>query len=362
MTDQLAALIRGEHVDGLRADWRWERLRDAAEHHAVLPLVADGLLAAAGTASVFAAGLSARVRRAAVAEAVREVELASLLDVLGRASVGALLFKGAALAYTCYGRPELRPRLDTDLLIPEQKRSTAAAVLRDLGYEVSGHFSGDLVAYQAAYLKRRRDAVVHVVDLHWRLSNPQPFGDVLTYEEAAAEAVPVVELGAQAWTLSAVHALLVACVHRVAHHSTDQRLIWAVDIDRLAGRYTAPDWERFVTLAIGRRVAAVCRRGLTDAQHVCHTAVPEAVLDELGQAVDDEPTAAFLRPRRHAAVVAQDLAAMPTWGSRVRLLRQHAFPPATYMRGVYAPASSLPLPLLYLRRAWHGARKWLGRT
>jgi hypothetical protein len=281
MTDQLAALIRGELLEGLQAGSRWESLRDAAEHHAVLPLVADRLLSAAGASTTLAAGLADRVRRAAVAEAVREPELASLLEAFGRASVGALLFKGAALAYTCYGRPELRPRTDTDLLIPEAQRTAAEAVLCECGYEPSGHFSGDLVAYQAAYLKRRQQAVVHVVDLHWRLSNPQPFGDVLTYEDAAAEAVPVVELGPHART----------------------------------------------------RPAGAGRRRRADA---------------------------FLRPRRHAAIVAQDLATMPTWGSRVRLLRKHAFPPAAYMRDVYAPSSRLPLPILYLRRAWHGARKWLG--
>jgi hypothetical protein len=46
----------------------------------------------------------------------------------------------------------------------------------------------------------------------------------------------------------------------------------------------------------------------------------------------------------------------------VRLVRQHLFPSAHYMRGVYAPASTAPLPVLYARRAWRGARRWLARS
>ena len=61
-------------------------------------------------------------------------------------------------------------------------------------------------------------------------------------------------------------------------------------------------------------------------------------------------------------VQAQDLAALPTWGSRARLVRQHAFPSASYMRGTYAPGSRLPLMVLYVIRALRGARKWMGHS
>ena len=273
------------------------------------------------------------------------------------------MFKGAALAYTYYDRPEWRPRTDTDLLVSEDGRAPADAVLRQLGYAPAGGFSGDLVAYQAMYLKRREDAVLHVVDLHWRLANPQPFGNVLLYEEAAAEAVSIPTLGSGARALSPVHALLVACVHRVAHHGGDQRLIWLVDIGRIAHGLTKADWARFVGLAVDRRVSAVCRDGLEEAARACRIEVPGEVIAALTEGRDgQEPTAAFLGRRRHAAVVAQDLTYLPTWSSRASLLRQHVFPPAAYMREAYAPGSRLPLFVLYLKRVWNGARKWLARA
>ena len=38
-----------------------------------------------------------------------------------------LVFKGTALAYTCYPEPSLRPRLDTDLLIRRADREDGVA-------------------------------------------------------------------------------------------------------------------------------------------------------------------------------------------------------------------------------------------
>jgi hypothetical protein len=53
--------------------------------------------------------------------------------------------------------------------------------------------------------------------------------------------------------------------------------------------------------------------------------------------------------------------AMRSIGQALKLARQHVLPPADYMREVYAPASSAPLPWLYARRVWRGARRWLAR-
>ena len=73
--------------------------------------------------------------------------------------------------------------------------------------------------YQASYVTRPRNAPVHVVDLHWRIANPQRVRPVLAYEELAAAAEPVPALAPRARGLRRVHALLLACVHRVAHHA-----------------------------------------------------------------------------------------------------------------------------------------------
>jgi hypothetical protein len=141
-------------------------------------------------------------------------------------------------------------------------------------------------------------------------------------------------------------------------------LIWHYDIHLLAAGLTPDEWETFTTLAIDRRVNRVCRRSLELAAHFFGTTVPARTIARLGTAANvDAATAAYLSPgRRQIHDAVWDFRALPSWVDRWRLVCQHLFPSAHYMRGVYAPASSAPLPVLYARRAFRGARRWLGRT
>jgi hypothetical protein len=201
--------------------------------------------------------------------------------------------------------------------------------------------------------------MVHVVDLHWRLVNPQQFGHVLDHGEADRQAIEIAALpGGRG--LCSVHALLLACVHRVAHHQGSEALVWLYDIHLLSERMTAAEWAQFATLASDREVGVICRQGLSLAQERFGTALPAGVLDVNGHGAA-EKSAAYLEPRRHVTRVYWDLQALPDWMARLRLMRQHLFPSARYMRMVYAPASQAPLPVLYAVRALRGARKWMAR-
>jgi hypothetical protein len=336
----------------------------AAESEGVLPLLADAMASTGwGSASVVSA-LAARARVLAAADLVREDELRRLLAAFGEADLGALLFKGAALAYSHYRRPDLRPRLDSDVLVRPETRDLTEQVLVDLGYERVQQFSGDLVTYQVPYIKRRQDAVVHVLDVHWRLANPQAFGQVLTYDDLLDQAEPLPALGQAARAPGRAPALLLACVHRVAHHSGADRLIWLYDVHLLAQTFGRQTWNRFASLAVANGVGAICADGLRASRADLGTKVPTATLEQLARAGSNEDrTAAYLKPnRRHAQTVASDLRALGSWRERANLVRQHAFPPARYMRDVYAPASGAPLALLYVRRAVRGARRWLTRS
>jgi hypothetical protein len=325
----------------------------AAEAHGVLPLVCEGLR----DPKDVPAEVLARVRRDAAADVVREAELVRVVDAFAAHGVAVLIFKGAQLAYLCYPRPDLRPRLDTDLLVRPGDRERAHAVLTDLGYERSEQFTGDLVAYQATYAVRRDGEVTHVVDLHWRLANPQRFGRMLTTEEAFASAAPLARLSALARGLAPAHAMLVACVHPAAHHAGAARMIWAFDVHALSRLLTADDWETFAALASERAVAAECRVSLRRARAWYGTEWPRAI-----DALFDRSTPDAEAPRRHVAVVWSDLRHLGSWRQRVQLIGQHLFPPQRYMRQVYAPASGAPLPVLYVRRMIRGARKWFSRS
>ncbi len=339
-----------------------ESLCRRARYHGVLPLVAERLGGAPGVPAALASRLKAVARSELAADMIREQEITAALSALASAGIGALLLKGVHLAYAWYPRPDLRPRMDTDLLVPPGSRAGVDEVLRGLGYERLRQATGELLTYQAPYEKRRDGVAVHLIDVHWRIANPQPFGGVLVYDELASAAVPVAALGPAARGLSAVDALLLACVHRVAHHHDSDRLIWLYDIHVIAAQLGAAAWGRFLDLAARRMVAGVCQRSLEQAVRRFQTAIPAWVrADPRLRAAPAEPTAAYLRPRRHVHRVLDDLTALPTWRDRVQLVREHLFPSRRYMREVYDVTSRAPLPLLYARRAWRGARRWLER-
>jgi hypothetical protein len=370
LTELLAAVIRGDAVAaGKLADIEPEVVRQAADRHGVLSLVAYRLARLRLSRQTVVALLAEEARRRAAADLFRTHELRMCLDALARADVPVLLMKGAELAYTHYERPDLRPRGDTDMLIPVEARQRIGDALVGCGYRPVRQLPGDLVMYQATYTKPCNGAAGHIVDVHWRAANPQVFGGVLTYEQLAKNAVGVPGLGPHARGLSSPDALVLACVHRVAHHFDTDYLIWLYDVHLLASCLDRSDWTHAVQLACQRGVATVCASGLRRAAQAFHTDIPVDVLSQLdaaSQGAGEAATAAYLvHRRRHVENVFADLRAVPTWTSRWRLVREHLFPPRQYMRDVYAPLNGLravPLALLYVQRVVSGARKWLGRA
>jgi hypothetical protein len=365
--DALAALIREDYAAAaplIEADP--DDVRDTADRHGVLPLAAHRLAHWDLAPRPLRSTLMVEARRRAVADLVRARELRQCLETLHDAGVSVLLMKGAQLAYTHYERPDLRPRVDTDVLIPASARHTIGPVLARCGHLPAGQVPGELVMYQQAYTRERHGATIHTLDVHWRTANPQVFGAVLPYEELADAAVRVPRLGPHARGLSPAHALLLACVHRAAHHFDAAYLIWLYDIHLIAARFVESEWVQLLASARERGVATVCARGLEQAARYFHTAIPPSVSAALrrdSQRPEETATAAYLtHRRRHVEHVVSDLRALPTWADRWRLIREHLFPARQYMRDVYAPASGVPLPLLYVQRAVRGARKWLARA
>jgi Uncharacterised nucleotidyltransferase len=334
----------------------------AASYHGVLPLVAEALRDRQDVDADLRQRLQTKATRLAALDLVRESELCALLEAWRAAGVRNLLIKGAHLACSIYARSDLRPRLDTDVLVPASARADAEAVLLRLGYDAPQHVGGDLVSHQAQYVKRQGSAAVHAVDLHWKVANPQLFADALGFDELWLARTPLPRLHAAADGLSHTHALALACVHRVAHHYDSPCLIWLYDIHLLAATMSADGWSAFISLAQSRDISRISRQGLVLTANTFGTSIPEGVLNRLQHAGDlagEDATAAYLhRTRRPVENLMADMRALPSWSKRIRLVREHLFPSPRYMREVYAPASRAPLPLLYTRRVLHGARKW----
>jgi hypothetical protein len=337
------------------------RLYDTARAHGVHLLLA-GRLGERGWGDcppAFRDRLAGSLRSQLAVDEITRRELVRVLAALAAAGVDAVLVKGAALAFTHYPDPVLRPRVDTDLLIDAGGRERASATLEAMGYHGLPSQAGELVIYQAPYAKTDAHGVHHVVDLHWKVSNPQVFASALTYDEVRAEAVDLPQLGDRARGAGAVHALALACIHRVAHHADHERLIWLYDMHLLAARLTEDERHRFLQFAAARQILAVCAAGVAQA----HRRFGGAGTHRLAELIaahgvpDGEPGAPYLGgAMRKIDVLASDLHAL-NWSARIRLLREHLVPPRAHMRQVYG-VSGAALPLMYVWRIARGARSW----
>jgi hypothetical protein len=337
----------------------------AALHHRVLVLLGS-LLRGAGTLDrwprQFIDAFAVAERAAVVVDCLRQVEVTRVLDSLSASSISTLIFKGAALAHLYYPAPRLRERADTDLLVPFSDVASLDRALTGLGYTRQQETSGQLVSYQSHYDKEDRAGVCHAFDIHWKVSNRQAFADCVSFEELWERRIPVLALGVHAATVSRVDALMLALVHRAAHHPGSRDLLWIYDLHLLAGGMTDGEIRRLTDVVGSRGLGDIAREGLT----LTHDWYGTRAAAEIAAALGREPAgrnaaSAPLRGSSQTDLLRHDLRALPSWRARWRLVHEHLFPAPGYMRAKYGVRSNLALPALYAWRAAAGAPKWLRR-
>lgn len=331
-----------------------------ATWHRVDLLLADTVLRQALLQSEdLVARLRARLRAAAVSDLATTARVGRLTAAIAEAGCGGLLVKGAAIGPMLYSAPHLRPRLDTDLLINPNDCDAVKRVLEREGFEAAPEALGPIGTGQSHWLSRS-DTVA--VDLHWRLFNAQPFARVLTFEELWASSEPSSSMpGAQVPSLD--HQLLIAAVHRVAHHYDSPRLIWLYDLHLLATALGPERLDAAIATAEARGIGAVLARGLLRAADAFGTAFTDDVRERLLRLEPDRHKRVYLEGApRLVDLLEADLAAQCDWPARFRLVREHLFPPAAYMRSVYSRWPWPLLPLAYVHRIARGAPKWFRRA
>jgi hypothetical protein len=353
MRQELRVVVSACLLEGIpRDDVLNREILAAAREDGVFLMLADRLRRAEFTGEL---------RAAAVVEALRARELRTMLEALDVTGVRPVLIKGAALAYTHYERPELRPRSDVDLVIPAEARTSVAQTFTSAGYRRPPEIDGDVAIGQFHFSRTDEHGCTHAFDVHWRVSNVRAFADALTYEELSRDAVALPALGERARSASPVHALLIACIHRIAHHGDTPNLLWLYDVHLIGRSLTAEMRHAFALLAAGRQMRAVCARSLSLAQDA-FGGLDARWIESLGPpATGQEPSAAFVGGGlRQIDILKSDLAET-AWTARLQLLREHLFPSAAYMRQRFPRCPTLLLPLAYAWRIVTGAPRWLRR-
>lgn len=363
-----ASLLRGDvtTLDALAGDA--EAFLSATTAHGV-----DGLvrwhLKQQGVWSAVPAGVRAaldeRARRDAVVEAVRRREMAQLLAGLQNASVDVLVLKGWGLAYTHYPGAYMRPRSDIDLLVRRADVERAMVQLEALRYVRQISVARDAVHKQVPF-ERRTGSIAHHVDLHWAISNRPLFADMLSFDELVLSAVPVKPLGDDVLTPGPVHALLLACIHRIAHHDDSDLLCWLYDIRLLADRLSPAEWNLVNRLIAQKQIAAICHQGLTlAARRVgCGPVALERITAlEPPAHAPPEPSATYLGGvGTGLRSFALDVKATAGLTAKLRLLAGHAFPDARYMQDAHGVTNRLTLTTAYVRRGVRGLWRTLRGT
>jgi hypothetical protein len=350
----LGAILRGAHPAGLLDP----SVAESALEHGVGPLVYRALVDRGhwNTVPSPVQELLARcAREAIVTEPLRQAHLQQVTEALGGQGIRPLVFKGAAVGHSHYPEPWLRTRGDTDLLVRIEEVPRVDAVLTCLGLERFPRPGGSRVTQQARYTTTTQSIEV-AYDVHWRVADPHVFAGAFSYEQLQSESVDGPVAGLR--RIGDVHALLVACVHRAAHHADSDNVRLLYDISRIAIRLTAGEWRRFVALAAAGGVRAVCHRGLALASELFGPCAPDDVSCQLSMG-QLEPSAVFVSHRMNKiAVLRSDLRALPTWGDRLALLYEHALPSREYVRTA-GGRHGRALPLLYLERLLRGVNAWL---
>jgi hypothetical protein len=123
-----------------------------------------------------------------------------------------------------------------------------------------------------------------LVELHWALLEMPYYIDRIPMAEVWDGAVPVDASGA--WRLDHATMLIHAAAHLALHHSRDMRLIWLLDVDRLAAS-PALDWDKVVRLADAWNLALAVQTVLAVTTRWLGTPVPPEVMAQLAQRADD---------------------------------------------------------------------------
>lgn len=342
-TALLASLIKGTVPDGPLDD---AALAHEAAAHGATPLIAWHLRHSSDRGP-FATAVLDDARAMTVLDTVRERELETLLARFAAADVPLLVMKGAALARTHYPHSSLRPRCDTDVLIDGDSGGRAARVLLEAGYAEESGSGGELISRQRMWVRVDAIGVRHCIDLHWALSNRQRYAYALTFEHLWSRGV-LFRAGSRIRMPCAADALLLAAIHLTAHHSGDYRLIWLYDIHLLHGSLSPPELEATAMLAKERNVDMAFDAALALALYAFGDG-------RYGPVVLPQPPGEI-------RTLVDDLRFTPGIRPKLRLMREHLFPPAAYVMQKYSAKRRSALPALYLRRAFAASARMLRGT
>jgi hypothetical protein len=296
---------------------------------------------------------------AAATEMGQKHELTKILSMFSAQQIRYLLIKGTPLAYSHYPEPYLRSRCDTDILFATKEDAEKAwLILKELGYERPNAVSGEYVSHEFSCYRKEKIGISHAMDIHWKISNSQVYARAFAFEELYSQSRTVDELDEDAHALSDTYALLLACLHRIAHkpEGMHNRLIWLYDIHLLATGFTPEQWEELYTLTSQKGFCGICLDGLKTTMATLGTDINDDLIKQFEESAKNEKYDSGINDSRIGSTIT-NLQALPDWKSKLILVKELFFPDPNYMMVKFDTRNKALLPYLYLKRAVGGLFK-----
>jgi hypothetical protein len=278
----------------------WPRVLEDASAHAIIPLLHHHLSAVAeGRHDLVPAPVTEWLQSVSVSGAARRLlllsELKGVLTDLEAGGAPGVVWKGPALAYTVYPRPELRPFSDLDILVRRRDVSRAREVLGSRGYAPRPGLAlpdGESFARSDHTVPMIHGPTGVCVDLHWG-GGVRYFSSAMDTDMLCEQARTIVVGDTPIPALMLEPMLLALSVHGAKHRPFPwPRLKWITDVEAFLRTYPEDQW----TALLARARVAGCQRmvllGIGLARELLGAPVPAAAAD----AIRDDPAVTPLVP------------------------------------------------------------------
>ena len=265
------------------------------------------------------------------------------LSELGGLGVPLLLLKGAALARWLYPAPDLRDRLDMDLLVDVLELDRLREHLHQTGWR---RWPMSASVTQETWRRQGLD-----LDLHWRLSDHPVFFHVLDFSELWSTARGIRGLSEPVRTLAPVYALVHAVIHYFGSHSKEPMpALFLVDLLLLWESLDSGE-RRALDGLLGRLgLHGLAARAFQLADQCFPGADCDAPVEEWRQRGSGQWQTALAEPHGRVRGLHLALRAQPGLKYKLTYLAGLAFPRADYMVQKYPGRFPLGLPGRYLYR------------
>ncbi len=213
-----------------------------------------------------------------------QLRLADVLISFNRLGIAVIVLKGAALAFTIYPNPGLRPMADLDLLIRKDDIACALEILQELGYAPS-KISNPAVWYEEHQHQHCTPYVSNdgqtTIELHHDLLPANKYVHV-PIEQLWRHARPIAIDSAQSLGLSLEDLLLHLCLHVSFNDGFLGWLRYACDVSVILDKFEQElNWHQFVENARAYGVARYAYYALWMAEQTVTDRIPTVVMTDL---------------------------------------------------------------------------------